>query len=133
MAIARALAVGSRVLIVDELSQGSQPSIVQSLTRALIEVTCDHRLGLILVDQNPQLAMQIRGKVMVMQRGEVVAEGVSAALADDKSFLDLLIVWALEVQAVGQANSVKRPSHRHSFHNSEATRMMTSMTPTTAR
>jgi ABC-type branched-subunit amino acid transport system ATPase component len=92
VAIARALSTGPRLLIVDELSQGLQPSIVQSLTHALMEVTNDHRLALILVDQNPQLAMQICSRVMVMQRGEVVAEGMSAALARDQNFLDLLIV-----------------------------------------
>jgi len=92
VAIARALATGPRLLIVDELSQGLQPSIVQSLTRALVEVTQQGGLALILVDQNPQLAMQICSRVMVMQRGEVVAAGASADLADDKSFLDLLIV-----------------------------------------
>lgn len=92
VAIARALAVGPRLLIVDELSQGLQPSIVQSLTRALLEVTQQSGLALILVDQNPQLAMQICTRVMVMQRGEVVASGASAKLAGDKSFLDLLIV-----------------------------------------
>jgi ABC-type branched-subunit amino acid transport system ATPase component len=92
LAIARALATGPRLLIVDELSQGLQPSIVQSLTRALTEVTSDHHLALILVDQNPQLAMQICSRVMVMQRGEVVAAGLSASLARDQNFLDLLIV-----------------------------------------
>ncbi len=92
LALARALAMGPRLLIVDELSQGLQPSIVQSLTRALIAVTNEHKLALILVDQNPQLAMTICSRVMVMQRGEVVAEGQSAALAGDQNFLDLLIV-----------------------------------------
>jgi ABC-type branched-subunit amino acid transport system ATPase component len=92
VALARALAMGPRLLIVDELSQGLQPSIVQSLTHALIAVTNDHKLALILVDQNPQLAMQICSRVMVMQRGEVVAAGLSAALARDQDFLDLLIV-----------------------------------------
>ena len=92
VALARALSMGPRLLIVDELSQGLQPSIVQSLTHALIEVTRDHKLALVLVDQNPQLAMQICSRVMVMQRGEVVAEGLSAELANDQNFLDLLIV-----------------------------------------
>lgn len=92
LAIARALALGPRLLIVDELSQGLQPSIVQSLTCALDNATREAGLTLILVDQNPQLAMQICERVMVMQRGEVVASGASATLGTDKSFLDLLIV-----------------------------------------
>jgi ABC-type branched-subunit amino acid transport system ATPase component len=92
LAIARALATAPRLLIIDELSQGLQPSIVQNLTRALASVTRDQGLALILVDQNPELAMRICDRVMVMQRGEVVASGSSAELGSDQSFLDLLIV-----------------------------------------
>ncbi len=92
LAIARALATGPRLLIVDELSQGLQPSIVHDLAEALITVTRESKLALILVDQNPKLAMRICDKVMVMQRGEVVASGLSATLGSDEKFLDLLIV-----------------------------------------
>lgn len=92
LAFARALAFGPRLLIVDELSQGLQPSIVQSLTRALAGATGKYGLSLLLVDQNPQLAMQICQRVMVMQRGEIVASGTSAQLSGDESFLSLLIV-----------------------------------------
>jgi branched-chain amino acid transport system ATP-binding protein len=91
LAIARALATAPRLLIVDELSQGLQPSIVQNLAEALRTVT-EGGLALILVDQNPELAMRICDRVMVMQRGEVVAAGTSATLGADQSFLDLLIV-----------------------------------------
>jgi ABC-type branched-subunit amino acid transport system ATPase component len=92
LAIARALSTGPRLLIVDELSQGLQPSIVEALARALIEVTRQSKLGLILVDQNPKLAMRICDKVMVMQRGEVVAAGTSATLGAEAAFFDLLVV-----------------------------------------
>jgi len=92
LAIARALTTGPRLLIVDELSQGLQPSIVQSLAEALRTVTRQTGLGLILVDQNPELAMRICDRVMVMQRGEVVVAGPTAKLGSDPSFLDLLIV-----------------------------------------
>jgi ABC-type branched-subunit amino acid transport system ATPase component len=92
LALARALATGPRLLIVDELSQGLQPSIVQSLAEALRTVTRAKGLALILVDQNPELAMRICDCVMVMERGQVVAAGPSAVLANDPSFLDLLVV-----------------------------------------
>jgi branched-chain amino acid transport system ATP-binding protein len=92
LAIARALATGPRLLIVDELSQGLQPSIVQNLTEALRTVTRATGLALILVDQNPELAMRICARVMVMQRGEVVAAGDSARLGADPRFMDLLVV-----------------------------------------
>ena len=92
LAIGRALATGPRVLIVDELSQGLQPSIVQDLAQALWQVTRETGLALILVEQNPELAMRICERVLVMQRGEVAACGSSASLNSDPSFLDLLIV-----------------------------------------
>lgn len=92
LAIARALATRPRLLIVDELSQGLQPSIVEDLAQALIAVTRQSKLALILVDQNPKLAMRICDKVMVMQRGDVVAAGSSATLGTEERFLDLLIV-----------------------------------------
>lgn len=92
LALARALATGPRVLIVDELSQGLQPSIVQSLAEALRVATRTKGLALILVDQNPELAMRICDRVIVMERGQVVAAGSSAALANDPSFLELLVV-----------------------------------------
>ena len=92
LAIARALATEPRLLIIDELSQGLQPSIVQALADALSNVTGNGGLALILVDQNPHLAMRICERVMVMQRGEVVAAGASATLGADEGFLDLLIV-----------------------------------------
>lgn len=92
LAIARALATSPRLLIIDELSQGLQPSIVEDLAQALIEVRRRNRLALILVDQNPKLAMRICDKVIVMQRGEVVAAGPSATLGSDERFMDLLIV-----------------------------------------
>ena len=92
LAIARALATAPRLLIVDELSQGLQPSIVEDLARALIAVTRRDRLALILVDQNPKLAMRICDRVMVLQRGEVAAAGHSSNLEGEKQFLDLLVV-----------------------------------------
>ncbi|MGO9770061.1 MAG: ABC transporter ATP-binding protein [Roseiarcus sp.] len=92
LAIGRALATGPRLLVIDELSQGLQPSIVQDLADTLRRVTRETGLALILVEQNPQLAMRICERVVVMQRGEVAAGGSSASLASDASFLDLLIV-----------------------------------------
>lgn len=92
LAIARALATGPRLLIVDELSQGLQPSIVQSLGEVLHRATREAGLALILVDQNPEFAMRVCERVMVMQHGEVVASGLSATLATEAGFFDLLVV-----------------------------------------
>jgi ABC-type branched-subunit amino acid transport system ATPase component len=90
LALGRALATGPRLLIVDELSQGLQPSIVHDLAEALTTVTRETGLSLILVEQNPDLAMRICQRLVVMERGEIAAAGASATL--DASVLDLLVV-----------------------------------------
>jgi ABC-type branched-subunit amino acid transport system ATPase component len=65
---------------------------VQDLTQALVTAARETGLALILVDQNPELAMRICQRVIVMQRGEVVAAGLSAIVGAGPDFLDLLIV-----------------------------------------
>ncbi len=79
LVLGRALATGPRLLIVDE-----------DLAEALTTVTRESGLALILVEQNPELAMRICGRAIVMERGEIAAEGASATL--DASVLDLLAV-----------------------------------------
>jgi branched-chain amino acid transport system ATP-binding protein len=92
LAIGRALASGPRLLILDELSQGLQPSIVKSLADALRRVTREFGLALLMVEQNPDLAMSICENVIVLQRGEIVAAGASQRLASDPRLRELLIV-----------------------------------------
>jgi ABC-type branched-subunit amino acid transport system ATPase component len=92
LAIARALSTGPRLLIIDELSQGLQPSIVQDLSYALMTASRENGIALILVDQNPELALKICEKVVVMKSGEAVIAGESAAVAADPNFHELLIV-----------------------------------------
>jgi ABC-type branched-subunit amino acid transport system ATPase component len=92
LAIGRALATGPRLLVIDELSQGLQPSIVGDLADALLRVTRERQLALILVEQNPELATRICERVIVMQRGEIAIAGTSAALKSDPRLVDLLVV-----------------------------------------
>ena len=79
LVLGRALATGPRLLIVDE-----------DLAEALTTVTRESGLALILVEQNPELAMRVCGRAIVMEHGEIAAEGASATL--DASVLDLLAV-----------------------------------------
>lgn len=92
VAIARALSTGARLLIVDELTQGLQPSVVQLLVAALRRAASDLGLSILLVDQNPQLAMSICSNVMVMDHGRIAIAGASDALSGDDRLTDLLVV-----------------------------------------
>lgn len=92
VAIGRALETGARLIIIDELTQGLQPSIIQLMASVLQEVAREHGLSLLLVDQNPQLAMSICDRVMVMDRGRIALKGKSTELEHDPRLTDLLVV-----------------------------------------
>ena len=92
LAIARALVTGPRLLVVDELSQGLQPSIVGLLVRTLGEVAVASDLAILLVEQNPDLAMRICDRVLIMERGRIVASGSADEVREQPRFLDLLSV-----------------------------------------
>lgn len=92
VAIARALMTGARLIIIDELTQGLQPSIVELLVDVLVAVSAQQGIALLLVDQNPQLAMSICRRVMVLDHGRQAISGSSSELSADSRLTDLLVV-----------------------------------------
>ncbi|WP_429817635.1 ABC transporter ATP-binding protein [Ensifer sp. B1-9] len=92
VAISRALMTGARLIIIDELTQGLQPSIVELLVDVLVSVSAQQGIALLLVDQNPQLAMSICRRVMVLDHGRLAISGNSSELSADTRLTDLLVV-----------------------------------------
>ncbi len=92
LAIARAIAMGPRLLIIDELTQGLQPSVIQLLVSTLRLIAESHGLAILLVDQNPGLAMDLCSDTIIMEHGRIAMRGSSAALAVDAKAIDLLTV-----------------------------------------
>lgn len=85
--IARALAAGPRVLLVDELSQGLAPSVVRGLMETLQRLAAAG-LGILLVEQFAELALGIGTTAHIMQRGRIVrSERCETLLADRRSLL----------------------------------------------
>ena len=91
LAIGRALIGNPSVLLMDEPSEGLAPVIVEELARAMKRLTAAGGLALILVEQNSRLALDIAPRVVVMDRGQIVYDGASAALRDDPAKLEHLI------------------------------------------
>ena len=91
LAIARALIGNPSVLLMDEPSEGLAPVIVEELARAVKRLSRESALALILVEQNSRLALDIASRAVVMDRGQVVYDGDSAALRDDPAKLEQLI------------------------------------------
>ena len=87
LAIARALAAGPRLLILDEPTEGIQPSIIKDIGRVirrLADTGLDgQRMAVILVEQYYDFAAELADQYLVMERGEIIARGRGADMAAD--------------------------------------------------
>jgi len=80
LAIGRALAGRPQLLLLDEPTEGVQPSIVQQIQHALGRIRSELRVGIIIVEQNLDFAWSFADHFVVMQRGQVVRHGATAAI-----------------------------------------------------
>jgi len=71
LAIARAVIAGWRLIVIDEVTHGLQPSIVTAVMRMFHELA-GHGIGFLLVDQAPQTLAKWSNRIMVMETGEFV-------------------------------------------------------------
>ena len=79
LAIARALAPGPRLLILDEPTEGIQPSIIKDIGR-VIRMLADQglngeKVAILLCEQYYDFAQELADEYLVMERGEVIARG----------------------------------------------------------
>jgi branched-chain amino acid transport system ATP-binding protein len=82
LAIARALAVGPRVLALDEPSAGLSPKLVETVMQKLREVRAGG-VAVLLVEQNARAALSVADRAIILAEGRVAHEGAGAALLDD--------------------------------------------------
>jgi urea transport system ATP-binding protein len=89
LAIGRALALRPRLLILDEPTEGIQPSIIKDIERAILKLTGSGEMAILLVEQYYDFAKSLADRYVVMSRGEVVAKGDGANMDADnvRSFL----------------------------------------------
>jgi branched-chain amino acid transport system ATP-binding protein len=74
-AIGRALMSAPRLLLVDEMSLGLAPMIVERLAEVLIEINREDRIGMIIVEQDVELALELGTRGYVLDSGAITAEG----------------------------------------------------------
>jgi urea transport system ATP-binding protein len=83
LAIGRALMSEPQLLILDEPTEGIQPSIIQDIGRTLRRLVEEMNLTVLLVEQYYDFAKAIADRYWVMSRGEIVAGGVGAQMDAD--------------------------------------------------
>jgi urea transport system ATP-binding protein len=78
LAIGRALAGRPQLLLLDEPTEGVQPSVVQHIQAALGRIRTELKVGVIIVEQNLDFAWAFADQYIVLQRGRVVSQGATA-------------------------------------------------------
>lgn len=76
LAIARALAAGPKLLILDEPTEGIQPSIIKDIGRVIRMLADRGTMAIVLVEQYYDFAAELADRYLVMERGEVVQRGL---------------------------------------------------------
>jgi urea transport system ATP-binding protein len=75
LAIGRALAMGPKLLILDEPTEGIQPSIIKDIERAIRALAARGDMSILLVEQYYDFAKSLADQYLVMERGEIVKRG----------------------------------------------------------
>ena len=88
LAVARALVLNPRVMLLDEPLEGLAPIIVEELLAALRSVIRGEGMSAILVEQNPQKVLGVTDRAVILERGAVVYEAASADLRSDHAVLE---------------------------------------------
>jgi urea transport system ATP-binding protein len=75
LAIGRALAAGPKLLVLDEPTEGIQPSIIKDIERAIRRLAGEGEMAILLVEQYYDFARSLADRYVVLSRGEVIKAG----------------------------------------------------------
>jgi len=83
LAIARALVTRPKLLVLDEPTEGIQPSVIKDIGRAIDYLRRKGEMAILLVEQYFDFARELADRFIVLERGEVVMAGTKADLKGD--------------------------------------------------
>ncbi|MBI2752013.1 MAG: urea ABC transporter ATP-binding subunit UrtE [Betaproteobacteria bacterium] len=83
LAIGRALAMQPKLLILDEPTEGIQPSIIKDIERAIRALAATGEMAILLVEQYYDFARSLADQYLVMERGEIVRRGAGGDMERD--------------------------------------------------
>lgn len=88
LAMARALIQQPKVLLIDEMSMGLAPLVIESLFEAVVRIARDHGCAVLLVEQHVKLALEVADHASVLSRGAIALRGPARELLDDARRLE---------------------------------------------
>lgn len=83
LAIARALAAGPKLLVLDEPTEGIQPSVIKDIGRVIRMLADRGDMAIVLVEQYYDFAQELADDYVVMERGSVLARGQGCNMESD--------------------------------------------------
>jgi branched-chain amino acid transport system ATP-binding protein len=91
LSIARALVARPKLLVLDEFSDGIQPNVVAEIAATLRGLNEDG-IMILLVEQNARLALSLAHRAYILEKGDVVHQGLAAGLLTDEETLRRFLV-----------------------------------------
>jgi branched-chain amino acid transport system ATP-binding protein len=88
LAMARALVQQPKVLLIDEMSMGLAPLVVETLFDTVRQIATEHAAAVVLVEQHVNLALKVADEAAVLNRGAVVLRGAAGDLGHDGQRLE---------------------------------------------
>jgi urea transport system ATP-binding protein len=83
LAIGRAMVTRPKLLVLDEPTEGIQPSIIKDIANAIIYLKTQANMAIVLVEQYFEFARDLADRFIVMDRGETVLSGDAATMVED--------------------------------------------------
>jgi len=107
LAIARALVVSPKLIMLDEPSLGLAPLFVQEIFEIIKRINQEEHLTILLVEQNANMALSISDYGYIMETGRIVMEGPSSELQQDKDIRE----FYLGLSETGQRKNYRDVKH----------------------
>jgi len=90
--VARALMMRPSIILLDEITEGLQPSVIDRLAEALLGERKKHGTTMLIIEQNVPFALKVVDRYLVLKQGEIVDEGSAKAATAAASIFDHLRV-----------------------------------------
>jgi branched-chain amino acid transport system ATP-binding protein len=105
LSLGRALMTKPRLLLVDEMSLGLAPVIVERLLPVLRRIAEDSGAGVIFVEQHVPLALELADRAYVMANGRIVLQGTADQLAQDRELLEASYLGEMDERLADEEES----------------------------